>query len=216
MVSLGARSAIEDNIELIENNKFEELYDTKIRASLVSEVTQILLDAGINPLEHMSYVPSLYLADNDDIKSITIPQHIYKICESAFETSSIEEVIIPESVYFIEPYAFGGCTRLKHIELPQHLRYIEARVLCDCDSLTNIVIPDKVEEISHHAFSDCANLKEVTIPKSVRFIDQLAFFGCSINKIYYGGTKQQWFNLTNHEMWSHHPIIYCSDGNILE
>lgn len=75
---------IKDNINLIDSNNFEELYDsTVIPAWIVGEVTALLLEAGIDPLLYIDNIPRYYL-DESDITSFVIPKHIKSIGGSAF------------------------------------------------------------------------------------------------------------------------------------
>lgn len=88
--------------------------------------------------------------------------------------TTIEEVIIPESVTTIESEdsrgTFQSCTKLKSIKLPSGLTKINAHTFNGCTGLTEIVIGKKVAKISKNAFNNCSSLR----------------------KVYYEGTEEDW------------------------
>lgn len=120
------KSFIERNIELIEQEKLNLLYDNaesdllnhKLVPGNMRELTLILKDVfGYEPLEHpsMHAVPSFYRILSD-IESVTIPDHIERIRSSAFKNCGrLKEIAIPKSVVQIYDQAFLGCNNLKKI-----------------------------------------------------------------------------------------------------
>lgn len=114
------------------------------------------------------------------LKNINIPSTIIKIEDSAFgECSNLETIIIPNSVKVIEKHAFYKCVALKSITLPIGLASIEYGTFSDCKNLTDVIIPDSVTNIGYGAFWSCASLKSIKIPNSVTRIDDKAFSYCS-------------------------------------
>jgi len=71
--------------------------------------------------------------------------------------NSIKEVIIPEGIERIGPYAFAGLTALKEI-----------------------TIPSTLETIDYGAFYGCTSLEKINGIENVKFINQAAFYGCAI------------------------------------
>lgn len=74
----------------------------------------------------------------------------------SYNGDEIQEIILPDSIYLIENYAFCGCLALEKITLPQELELIKS-----------------------FAFGECENLKEITLPKSVEKLGTCCFYGCS-------------------------------------
>ncbi len=93
--------------------------------------------------------------------------------------TSLEKIILPDTLTSINYGAFSGCASLTEITLPSGLRIIEQNVFEDCTSLTEIVIPSGVTRIRNNAFSGCTALTEITIPAGVTSIEQSAFSDCS-------------------------------------
>ena len=99
------------------------------------------------------------------------------------------EVIIPEGVERIEPYAFFNCVYLKAVQMPETLKEFgdcptitfitnETRngVMMNCQSLEELVFPQGLTWISNRALANCFSLKKVTLPDSLKLIGREAFY----------------------------------------
>ena len=73
--------------------------------------------------------------------------------------------------------AFGDCTGLTSITIPNSVTRIGDNAFCGCTSLTSITIPNRVWSIGNSAFKGCNSLTSITIPNSVMFIGNNAFNG---------------------------------------
>ncbi len=93
--------------------------------------------------------------------------------------SSLEEVVIPDSVKYIGESTFSNCSKLTNIKLPNNLTTIEPYTFQNCSELTSITIPYGVTSIDDSAFSCCSNLANITIPDSVTSIGSFSFENCS-------------------------------------
>ena len=79
----------------------------------------------------------------------------------------------------IDKTAFGGCSGLTSVTIPDSVTSIGAYAFWGCSGLTSVTIPSSVTSIGAYAFSGCSGLISVTIPSSVTCIDENAFQGCS-------------------------------------
>ena len=87
------------------------------------------------------------------------------------------------SVISIGNAAFGGCTELKNIIIPDNIINIGLAAFAECTGLKNITIPDGVQ-IGDLAFAECTGLTSITIPDSVAQFGSSVFEGCvSLTKI---------------------------------
>ena len=86
---------------------------------------------------------------------------------------------IRKGVKVIGNSAFGLCSSLTNINIPNSVTNIGYEAFSDCRSLTNINIPNGVTYIGYEAFSDCRSLTNINIPNSVTNIGDAAFSGCS-------------------------------------
>ena len=86
----------------------------------------------------------------------------------AFEAFSCDEIIekvtMPDTVKYINAYAFENCTNLSEVLLSSSLENIESGVFFNCMKLADIVIPDSVISITSDAFLNTALLDKQNTP----------------------------------------------------
>lgn len=80
--------------------------------------------------------------------------------------------------------AFGSKTFVTSIRLPETLKTIDIYAFGYCTGLTSIVIPEGVTEIvnagsNSSSFYNCTNLVSVTLPSTLTTLGNYAFAGCS-------------------------------------
>jgi len=76
----------------------------------------------------------------------------------------VTEVVIPDSVYFINARTFFGFKDLVSIIIPETVAKIGPYAFYGCSSLESIYIPDSVKSIYSFAFFGCSSLKTVRMP----------------------------------------------------
>ncbi|MBQ3427703.1 MAG: leucine-rich repeat protein [Clostridia bacterium] len=171
-----------------------------------------------------------------NLVSIDIPSNVSVIGDYAFSgCSKLETANIPESVTSIGGYAFNGCSKLKSVNIPESVTSIGEYAFNGCSKLGSITVPDYVTSIPAYAFSECSELERVIIgentasigysafyndaklsglyiPVKVTSIGSNAFYNAeSLEKIYYGGTEEQWnaINIgSNNNYLKYAEVIY--------
>ncbi len=144
------------------------------------------------------------------LTSVTIPEGVITIKQSAFDNTGLKSVTIPSTVEVLGNCAFwkcadlvevnfngnsilneigeatfGMCESLKKIEIPNGVTYLELGTFLNCTSLEEVTLPNSLSEISMAAFDSCTSLKSITIPDSTNKIFSLAFNNCtSLTDIY--------------------------------
>ena len=141
--------------------------------------------------------------DCSSLQSIVIPDSVNSIGEMAFYgCSSLQSIVIPDSVNSIGYYAFHGCSSLQSIVIPDGVNSIGDMAFYGCSSLQSIVIPDSVNSIGHGAFSHCSSLQSIVIPHSVNSIGNWAFRDCySLHTIYIPkGSREKFMKLLPNDL----------------
>ena len=119
------------------------------------------------------------LSNNENLKSITIPDSVTSIGDSAFSgCRSLTDITIPDSVTSIGCEAFYNCSSLTNITIPDGVTSIGDGAFSCCRSLTDITIPDSVTSIGCEAFYNCSSLTNITIPDGVTSIESETFYNC--------------------------------------
>ena len=158
---------IKTHADEINLNKFDEIYD-EIEQTIdirETEMTALLLDAGIDPLQYMSSVPAGFAAQLSTLEKIVIPGNIERIGYLSFSyCPNLKEAVLQNGVKIIEKSAFVGDEALENVVLPNSLTTIESTAFRGCSSLKSINIPNSVEKINSYAFRNCKLLEEITIP----------------------------------------------------
>lgn len=108
---------------------------------------------------------------------ITFDGDVTKVGSSAFLSSPITGVKLPNSVTVIETYAFAW-TNLREISIPSSVTMIEKSAMFSCTFLEEVHIPNSVVTIGDGAFYGCFSLKDITIPDSVTTIGRGVFGAC--------------------------------------
>ena len=85
--------------------------------------------------------------------SYQVPAGVECIQEGAFAVSTLEGIILPESLQEIESTAFFQCRQLKSIEIPNAVRSIGRGALSFCKALESVSIGSKIEHIGRICFA---------------------------------------------------------------
>jgi len=130
----------------------------------------------------MTTVPEGIYAGCTGITSVTIPDTVTSIGDSAFEGTGITEIVIPDSVTTMGDYAFCGCEKLTKVKLPAGLTVIPYNAFAWCDNLTEIDIPETVTTIGYYAFEG-TGIKNVELPAGLTTIQSSAFAYSALTEI---------------------------------
>ncbi len=114
-----------------------------------------------------------------DLTSVTIPNTVTSIGESAFWQCDLTSVTIPEGVTSIGAGAFCYCGELTSITFPNSVTNIGEYAFNGCSNLTAITIPESVTNIEEGVFIFCSRLTSITIPEGVASIGSDAFRDCT-------------------------------------
>ena len=220
-ISSDAKTILNKYKEEINSGNFKPIYNDLLMldsAGLTSEISQIFLNSGINPLNYLDEVPANFLT-TAEIDSITIPNGITKIKNSAFSNTNLTRIEIPDSVNEIDACAFYHCANLKYIKFSKNVEIIPISVCTNCTSLEFVYLPDKLKIIDEKAFNNCPKLQVIVLPRGIELIESFAL-PRNLKHAYYDGIKEQWKNVIisvdNSFFKDINPtIVHCNDGDLI-
>ena len=172
---------------------------TIIRIRIPSSVTKIGKEAFIN----VAGIQRVYITDvaawckidfAEESSNPLSTSRSYITTKLYVNGEIVTDLVIPEGVTEIKPFAFQNCTQL-----------------------TSVTIPSTVTTIGDKAFRYCENIKTVNIPNSVKNINDQAFFNCTaLTDIHFNGTTTEWQGITKN-YWLNPTgqcTIYCTNGKL--
>lgn len=112
------------------------------------------------------------LGCSSDAEVIRVPETLYGetvvgIGTNAFCGREAKKIILPDTVEYLEKYAFNTCEKLEELELGSGLKRTGLFAISFCNELCSVTFPDGMEEMTEICFGSCLKLGEVYIPASV-------------------------------------------------
>lgn len=110
------------------------------------------------------------------------------IAGPATDVTLTDELVIPETVEYesqtynvvaVGYYAFGRCTDITSLIIPNSVTLIEGEAFEQCSGLQTVTLGNSVQTIEFYAFSGCTALTTITLPASVTEVDATAFKACT-------------------------------------
>ena len=114
-----------------------------------------------------------------DMESDALLSKITKIGDKAFNSSTIESIIFPETLKTIGKSAFATCIQLNKIEFNNNLTEIGEEAFANCVRLQQIDLPETITSVEKLTFTGCIRLNNIVIPSGVTVIKDRAFLGCT-------------------------------------
>ncbi len=102
-----------------------------------------------------------------------IPKEYFK------DMNLLESVTLPDTVETIGESAFSGCTALQAVPVSAGLKTIASSAFKNCSTLTEITLPEGAETIGEKAFDGCTGVLALNLPDSLKTVESYAFNGMS-------------------------------------
>lgn len=137
-----------------------------------------------------------------------VPEGVTEIGASAFEgCSSLDTVVLPDTVKIVRECAFKDCVKLTTITLGKTQRILRDAFV-NCPSITSLQIPDELREVS--AFCTFSQYSEEYSRRHVRYryADDNWHY-----KVYFQGKCKQ-CKLKFNYSFGNFITIHCTDGDI--
>lgn len=173
-----------DNYDVFDRRKGKEMSDREVTIS--SPYRRIDNEAMKNNIK----IKKLILGDSikeigreafkgcTNLRSVSLNQ-VRTIQKGAFlGCSNLKEIAVPESVRYMERYAFMENKGIRRIyyEPDNDSRILAADLFRECNRLQTVVLPRRLEEIRDGAFYRCRELDGVVFPETVQRIGKEAFY----------------------------------------
>ena len=151
-----------------------------------TQISDLAAWCNIDFTDEMSNPAAKLYLNGESVTDLVIPNSITTIKPYAFvKCSSIYNLQLGESVTSIAKEAFTNCPNLKSILFNESLVSIGESAFSRCENLSGeLILSTNCESIDKNAFAGCKNINSVSIPRSLKSIEIDAFDGCeNIDKI---------------------------------
>ncbi len=125
------------------------------------------------------YLGKYAIKGKEGIRKIVLKDNTIAIAYGCFgENPKLQQVKIPDSVKYINDYAFAN-TSLEKLYISNSVKEIGEAAFGDCNNLRSLELPDRIEKIGDYAFRNDSNLQYVKIGEGeLQDISPTIFMGC--------------------------------------
>ena len=122
--------------------------------------------------------------DYDTITLAELDKNCMDVSIQAFcSCHSLEKVVLPEGLYYVQREAFLDCYNLKEINLGDTaVTELQSRTFENCESLETLTLPRMLKKIGECNFSN-TKIKKLTIPKGVNAINRDLLTGSNVETL---------------------------------
>ncbi len=93
--------------------------------------------------------------------------------------SNVVNYVVPETVTYINDYAFADCKNLVNITLPQNFAGFGNGAFSGCSSLKEVIMPAEATILGDNVFKNCTSLEKVVLSPRIEYIYEGNFYNCS-------------------------------------
>ena len=109
------------------------------------------------------------------LKSLELPKNTRVVEYGAFDSSGLEQIVIPEGCTHVGGYAFSDCDSLTEVVFPDSVFYIGDYTFRMNDAIETVVLPASLKSVPRGMFMN-SSIREVVIPDGVTTISSQAFW----------------------------------------
>ena len=161
----------------------------------------------------ITHIGASGFSDCDNLAYIHLPASLDTICNNLGGnlTGTLEELVIPRNVSYIDNYAFNEasgiksiiveegsrltstgnmifykCTGLETCMLPNSLKTVGAEILGNCYSLKNVHLGDSITRLGRSTFWECTALEELEVAGTIPELQNLVVRCTSLKRVKIG------------------------------
>lgn len=146
----------------------------------------VLLPDTLTKIGKWTFALNPSLTYEAEMASITLPEGLIEIGQTAFQNSKLTSVSIPDSVTTMGMAAFTGSVDLTSVKLSKNVVTIPQSAFASGMSagmkLETLVIPEGVTAIGKQAF-DTAHIENLTLPSTLTTIGEKAFHNHQLTEV---------------------------------
>ncbi|PID88186.1 MAG: hypothetical protein CSB06_01735 [Bacteroidia bacterium] len=168
-----------DSLKAIKGRAFDNCENLK-SLDIPASVTEIVIDEGV--FANCTKLEALNVDANNSeylsIEGVLFSKDTTKLLLYPANKDG-ENYNIPDSVSYIERYAFEKCPNLKVVVLPESINKLDRTLFYKCPVLKTIILPNTINIIDEFCTDSCAQLKELVclVPDANDIaVDDWAFF----------------------------------------
>ncbi len=176
--TLGASAAV-----FIQDGKFKyQVFDdgTVAWAGYISDTVDDVVVPRFYDQRTVVSVANFAMENNSSIRSIDFMEapDLEHIGSYAFyKCSTLESVLVPDSITSVDVSAFRECTSLTNASFFGNQKSVPVEAFCDCSQLKNVQLSARLQSIQSRAFAGCTSLEYLELWDTVTYIAPNAFEG---------------------------------------
>ena len=161
------------------------------------------------------------------ITALSLSDQMTSISARSFGSTSITEVVIPDSVTTMGGFVFNSCKKLSSITIGSGVTSMGEYTFAYCTSIESVVIPGNVKSFGSWVFAGCTSLSSIVLGEGIETMANNFFDNCdaltsvtlpaSLTRIGQATSKNSIFsncdNLASVTFLSPNTVIYPSIEN---
>lgn len=178
------------NIEYIGNNAF----------SGCTSLSKISVENNINYIgQNAFYNTTFYNEENNwNNQILYLKSKDQSVSYLLKAKTAIINPSIKDNTILAAASSFNACTSLLNVVLPNSIKYINEYSFNGCSALVNATLSDELVSLGADAFNDCTSLKKVTIGNKIEFMGEKVFYNTAFYNDFVNGSDDALY-LTSHD-----------------
>lgn len=167
----------EKNVDITSNGTSEVLPDGEYTG-----LSKVNINANVP--DSIPYIKAM-IDGSEYVGDIVIPNNITEIMPYAFYGRSNLKggLTLSDNLTSIKDYAFFRCTGLTSIEIPDSVNHLGDSTFKGCNNLSGtLIIPSNVTTLDNSVFQECTNLTGLVLNEGLQKIGSTAYYGYTFEK----------------------------------